>query len=556
MSNPFTRRQPDITEDEHLSEEIINAESASELPTLPSKDSDFQQFFDEDEEDEGLRKAKGEKLLPQISHESGDAISRELERNFKELKIKHPDGGLKSSRFITTKILREAPANYFKRFDDDIQKAVSWIQTTLADQDKSEIVGLANANPTDEDLQEKAYRTVKNFAIEYLDRLNYRGIDKEIVKVMVCHEITGFGRLEPLWRDRNIDEIICNSAHDIQIEINGRLEKVPACQFRDAQHLLNLIERLFTAIGKQLSRSTPLVKGRLHDSSRMYAVHPTVAPTGPNFNIRRHPERFWTPVDIVNNGSASEEMMTYVGNLVYKGCSMMVSGGTSTGKTSMLNALTGFYRPSARIITLEDNLEMKPNPNKLLASAMECKEPMPDRPNDHGVNMRDLVKASTQLRPECIIIGEVTDDAAYDLVQALNTGHYGASTTHANSETEAVSRLASLMSQSGLVTLDGSLPLIAAAFDIVIQVVKFPVDGSRRIASISEVAPFPVMGKHGAMMLPMNPLWRFVSEGIVNGKVKGRYEKVGEMSEFRTQRRQLDMERDLTWAELCELSKI
>lgn len=562
--NPFvSRKNSELNPNQENSSEVNNRDENNAspygetilLPTAPN-DSGFGDFFEDDEETVALNIAKGGQSLPAINATNKDTIAIALEKNFHELKKKYPDGGIKSSRFISTELLMMAPENYFSRFEEDVQKTVDWIQLTLATKELSDVVGQANKNPTNDEFQEKGFRAVKNLAIEYLERLNYRGIEKEIVKTLACNEIIGFGRLDPLWRDRSIDEIMCNGPFDIQVEIRGKVHKVPAVRFRDAEHLAALIGRLYGAIDKQLSRTTPLLKGRLHDSSRMYAVHHSVAPLGPNFNIRRHPEKYWTPAEIVSNGTSSAEMMTFIGNLVNKGCSFLVSGGTSSGKTSLLNALTGFYRDRARIITLEDNIEMKPNPNKLLAAAMECKAPMPDRPNDRGVTMRDLVKASTQMRPECLIIGEVTDDAAYDLVQALNTGHYGASTTHANSEPEAVSRIASLMSQSGLVTLDGSLPLMAAAFDIVIQVVKFPVDGSRHIASISEVAPFPEMGAHGAMILPMHQLWKFVSDGIEDGKVKGHYEQVGEMSQFRSQRRQLNMERDMTWEELLEISKI
>lgn len=556
IGNPFEKDSPN---NENLGDNpfVGDAQGVGMPRSAPSHDvNGFDDYFDEDEETLALNAAKTNKSLQQVYGSDSDPTARLLDESFRSLKAKYPAGGLKASRFITADILLTAPADYFNRFDADVDKAVKWVQAALASTEKSNALGDAVLAPTDDALQEQAFRVVQNFTIEYMDKMNYRGVEKEIVKSMVANEIIGFGRLDPLWRDRKIDEILCNGPHDIQVEIQGQLYKVPSCQFRDEAHIMSLIERLYGAIGKQVSRTTPLVKGRLHDNSRMFAVHSSIAPTGPNFSIRRHPEKFWTPADIVKRGSADADLMTFLGNLIYKGCSFIVIGATSTGKTSMLNALTGFYRPDVRILTLEDNLEMKPNPNKLLAAAMECKPPATDRPNDKGVTMRDLVKGTLQLRPDGLIIGEVTDAAAYDLCQALNTGHFGASTIHANSEFDGIYRIASLVAQSELVSSEGALPLISAAFDFIIQLDHFPVDGSRRIVSVSEVAPYPEVSDSGRVTLPVHQLWKYAQDGMHEGKVVGHYEQVSQMSAIRTERRRLNMERDLTWEELQILSKI
>lgn len=560
FDNPFTNSRkkdtaPVETEESGLSE--LFSEPVPDSVTFGHKEevSEFTDYFSDDEETEALQQAKGAKTLQRSYGVVGDPIAVELEENFKRLKKMYPGGGIKSSRFITSGILLKAPFDYFADYERDVEKTVRWVQTALAEKEKSAVISDAIQKPTDDAVQEIAYRAVINLTLEYLERLNYRGIEKEIVKSLVCNEIIGFGQLDPLWRDRTIDEIIANGPFDIQIEIRGQLKKVPACRFRNEAHIMSLIERLYGAIGKAVTKTTPLVKGRLHDNSRMFAVHTSIAPLGPNLAIRRHPEKFWTPTDMITNGSASEELMVSIGNLIYKGCSFVVIGGTSTGKTSMLNALTGFYRPDVRLLTLEDSLEMKPNPNKMLAAAMECKPGPRERPYD-GTNMRDLVKASLQMRPDGIIVGEVTDQAAMDLAQALNTGHFGASTIHANSEFDGIYRIASLIAQSELVSSDGALPLIAAAFDFIIHLEHFPIDGSRRIVSISEVAPYPENDSSGRLGLPLNRLWRFVDDGLVDGKVTGHYQQVGHMSPLRSERRHLDIERDLTWPELQELSKI
>jgi pilus assembly protein CpaF len=566
FTNPFTAsRSPEEKQEEVEFNDLMPADNTKKFGHQEEASS-FDDYFSDDEETVALKAAKGNHVLPdvyagadgQLNDEQKEiaATDRALDRSFRDLKTKYPAGGIKASRFITADILMSAPPHYFDRFEEDVEKAVRWVQTALAGKEMSDVVSEAMQHPTDDAIQEQAFRTVMNFIIEFMERMNYRGVDKEIVKTMVSNEIIGFGKIDPLWRDRRIDEILANGPRDIQVEISGQLQRVPACRFRDERHMMNLLERLFGAIGKTVTRTTPLVKGRLHDNSRMFAVHSSVAPLGPNFSIRRHPEKFWTPADLVERGSASEELMTSIGNLIYKGCSFVVIGGTSTGKTSLLNAMTGFYRNDVRLLTLEDNLEMKPNPKKLLAAAMECKPGAVDRPNDKGITMRDLVKASLQLRPDGIIVGEVTDGATYDLCQALNTGHFGASTIHANSEFDGIYRIASLVAQSELVSADGALPLISAAFDFIIQLEHFPIDGSRRIVSISEVAPYPVQDATGRLSLPLNRLWKFVDDGMVNGKVTGHYEQVGQISEIRSARRHLTIERDLTWPELKELSSV
>ena len=228
---------------------------------------------------------------------------------------------------------------------------------------------------------------------------------------------------------------------------------------------------------------------------------------------------------------------------------------TVTHNTSLLNALTGFYPENARILTLEDNLEMKPNPKKFLAAAMETRPPAPDKVNDKGITMRDLVWGAMQMRPEVLIIGEVTDAAAYDLCQALNTGHAGASTFHANSSQLAITRVASLVAQSGLTTIDGAFDLISAAFDFVINLRHFPQDGSRRIFSIDEVGS-EVELNEGKPFLKTKQLWRFNTDAVENNKVIGHWQQVGDISEERAERRMFDSQKTLTWDELKELSSL
>lgn len=491
-----------------------------------------------------------------LYEDSNDPVLSIISRNIKELSRKHPKGGIKGSRYITTEVLVNAPKGYFDKYLEDAKSGVEYVRGKLADSDRSDLVRTAQLNPTDDGLQNDAFWAVEALAVEFMRRSTWRDTHKSIVLSMIFNEIVGFSRIEPLWRDRTIDEILCNGPNDIQIEIKGELLKVPGCSFDDQKHLENLISRLFGSINKTFTMSTALIKGRLHDKSRMFAVHTTVAPDGPNFSIRRHPEKLWTPDALVGRGVASEEIMSYIGNLIYKGASLAVVGGTSSGKTTMLNALTGFYKPKARILTLEDNIEMKPNPKKFLAAAMECRQAAIDKPDDRGITMRDLVKSSLQLRPDVLIVGEVTDDAAFDLCQALNTGHAGASTIHANSAEEAIPRIASLITQGGLASLESSLELISSAFDFIVCVKRFNVDGSRRIVSVDEVGTVP-MEVDGRIVLPVKPLWKFMDQGLDSeGKVTGYWEQLGDISQRRIERKFLDTENDMSWESLKELSSI
>jgi len=514
-------------------------------------------FFDEDEVN--LRDVLGDSSNQRFG-EAGDPIMEKIEDRYKELKAKYPTGGWKSLQLINLDLLFAMPEDWLSKFTADVQEGTKWTQQQLAARERSDAIAAAQANPTQDKYQDAAFRAVQSILTEFLDRKAYRGMERFIMLNLVASEIIGLSSIDPLWRDTRVDEIIINGPKDVQVEMFGQLRKVPAAKFRDAGHVLSMLERIFSSINKQLSPKTPLMKGRLHDQSRIFAVHPYVAPEGPNVAIRRHPDRYWTVKDLVERGSFDEKVGTWLGNMIYKGCSFVVIGGTSTGKTSFLNAMTGLYKEDVRLITLEDNIEMKPHPGKMLAAAMETKPGSVDNPED-GVTMRDLVKGTLQMRPDGLIIGEVTDGAAYDLAQALNTGHFGASTIHANSEYDGVYRIASLIQQGADLSQEQALPLIAAAFDFVVLLEHFPEDGSRRLVSISEVDPYVTREAGKAATLGVNQLFKFTADGKTKNadgedKIYGHWDQVGELSEVRKERRHLDLIEDLPWSKLLEISTI
>lgn len=520
-----------------------------------TKGADPTQYYYDDEEERAVQAIKAGKGVTYNHSDQYERTEAMLNQSYKDLRAKHPQGGLKSSRFITWEIIEQAPDDFFDRFESIAKEATTWVQTTMADRGASDAIGEAQANPRDEALQDKAFRAIQTVAMEYLDRTSSRGIVRNLITYMIAADMLGFSRIDPLLHDSGITEIAINGPYDVQVEIRGKMRKVPCIKFRDVSHLENLLERIFGQIGKSLSRSTPLLDGRLLDQSRIAASHRLVSPAGPNVAIRRHAEKFWTPQDLIDFNSATPELMTDVGNMIYNGCSFVVIGGTGSGKTSMLNAMSGFFNPNERVLTLEDTLELKIHPSKLAAAPMECVPANPHKKDDHGVTMRDLVKTSLRMRPDGIVIGEIRDGSMYDLCQGLNTGHWGASTVHANSPEDGVQRMQGLVTESGLISAEGAIPLIATAFDFVIMVQRFPQDGSRKITSISELALHGKLGSDGRPFIPVKKLWEFEASEWKDGdeKITGEWVKKGELSDTRKHNRQMDLVPRKSWEELQEI---
>lgn len=465
------------------------------------------------------------------------------------------------SPVITLTMLEIAPDNFFDEFAGLVKTVTSRIINSISADEATIHISNHKKDPTNQELKETIlYIVMSEFSkidradndIKLLD-----STDKDIVLAMVINEIIGLGPLEPLWNEVKVTEIMCNGPEDIQVEIGGVVRRIPSVKFRDKQHLSSLINKLYGSINKQLSPVNPRERGRLHDNSRMYAVHDVVAPNGPNFNIRKHSEKYWTVMDIIKQGTADENLMKYLGNLIHSGVSFLVVGGTGTGKTTLINALTGFFPENDRIVTLEENLEMKPHPGKLIAAPMECLPAKAGSSEEFGVTMRDLVRSSLQMRPDTILIGEVSDGAAYDLCQALNTGHSGGSTVHANDSVDAVNRLSSLVSQEEFVKGSAVLDLIGAAFDVIIVVDRMS-DGSRKITEVVEIGRTPIQAENGELTLDVTPLWDFKVESTEDeeGKVtlKAEWEHVRDLSDYRQRKHRLNIKKELSWEELLEIS--
>lgn len=386
-------------------------------------------------------------------------------------------------------------------------------------------------------------------------------LDYKILSSMVANEILGLGPIEPLWRDNRISEIMVNGPSTVRIEMAGRLMDVPGARFRDQEHANEVAQQILAPIGRSIDVSHPLADGSLVDGSRVNIVHPSIAEKGPYITIRRFPDTVFSLKELVRFGSMSEEMATDLGNWIGAGMSSVIVGGTGSGKTSTLNALSACIPPGERVLVIEDTSELRLHPDRDILYLQA-------RPAQHdttgAVTIRDLVKNALRMRPDRIVVGEVRDFAAYDMLQAMNTGHDGSMTTiHANDARSGVERLVNLLSEGGESAVDSSrvLSLISSGVDLFVTIQRYE-DGSRRCSGIYEI-PNTVTVKDGRVSLEPVPLWEFVQdsadldEDSVDGilKVTGHWERRNTLSNSMIEKKRLNYRDSLTYDEICELAE-
>ncbi len=339
---------------------------------------------------------------------------------------------------------------------------------------------------------------------------------EEIVEHIVW-EITGLGPIEPFFRDPTITDILVNNAHNIFIERKGRLRRVHA-QFRNDAHLMAVIDRIVSRVGRRVDESSPMVDARLPDGSRVNAIIPPLALDGPVLSIRRFGADL-TVQQLLENGSMTADMFKVVSGCVKARLNVLISGGTGSGKTTMLNALSSFIPSDERLITIEDAAELRMQQDHVVR--LETRPP-----NSEGrgeVIARDLVKNALRMRPDRIIVGEVRGAEALDMLQAMNTGHEGSlSTVHANSPRDALSRLETMILMAGTNLPNRAMrEQIASALDLIIQVQRLA-DGTRRVVSITEVT-----GMEGEIVTTQE-IFRFRRKGVSpDGKIVGAFEASG-----------------------------
>ncbi len=341
--------------------------------------------------------------------------------------------------------------------------------------------------------------------------------DREDIIEHVLYEITGLGPIEPLFRDPTISDILVNGSKEIFVERNGRLSRV-AATFRNDAHVLAVIDRIVSRIGRRVDESSPMVDARLPDGSRVNAIIPPLAIDGPVLSIRRFGAGL-TIQRLIDGESMTEDMAQLLAGCVAARLNILVSGGTGSGKTTLLNAMASFIPPDQRIITIEDAAELRLQQEHVVR--LETRPPNAE--GEGEVVARDLVKNALRMRPDRIIVGEVRSGEALDMLQAMNTGHEGSLTTiHANTPRDALSRLETMILMAGANLPDRAMrEQISSALDLVVQVSRLA-DGTRKIVSIVEIT-----GMEGAVTATQE-IYRFRKKGIApDGKVTGVFETTG-----------------------------
>jgi pilus assembly protein CpaF len=332
-----------------------------------------------------------------------------------------------------------------------------------------------------EDLSERVLRTVTEQVA--LDRTPLTREERRQIVREITDDILGYGPLEPFLRDDTVTEVMVNAFDRIYVERAGKLERTPAA-FADNAHLLRIIDKIVSQVGRRVDEASPMVDARLPDGSRVNAIIPPLALRGPTVTIRKFSRDPYTMSDLIGFGTITGKAAQFISACVRGKLNVLISGGTGTGKTTTLNALSAFVPGDERIVTIEDAAELQLQQEHVIV--LESRPPNIEGTGE--VRIRELVRNALRMRPDRIIVGEVRGPETLDMLQAMNTGHEGSLTTiHANSPRDALSRLETLVLTAGV-----DLPLraireqISSAFDLLVQISRL-VDGSRRITHVTEV---------------------------------------------------------------------
>jgi pilus assembly protein CpaF len=334
---------------------------------------------------------------------------------------------------------------------------------------------------TNEDLHEQVHRAVTEQLA--LDRTPLTREERRRIVRELTDDILGYGPLEPLLRDDDITEVMVNNYDRIYIEREGKIERTETT-FADNAHLLRIIDKVVSQVGRRVDEASPMVDARLPDGSRVNAIIPPLSLKGPTLTIRKFSRDPYTMDDLIAFGSLTPKAAQFLAACVRGKLNVLISGGTGTGKTTTLNAVSAFIPGDERIVTIEDAAELQLQQEHVIT--LEARPPNIEGQGE--IRIRELVRNALRMRPDRIIVGEVRGAETLDMLQAMNTGHEGSLTTiHANSPRDALSRLETLVLTAGV-----ELPLraireqIASAFDLLIQISRL-VDGSRRVTHVTEV---------------------------------------------------------------------
>lgn len=402
------------------------------------------------------------------------------------------------------------------------------IKTTLHQKVLSRLNLSAAETMSRAQLSDELRNLIDTLVTEESVQVNQSELKRLIVDLQ--NEIIGLGPLEPLLAEKDITEIMVNSYDSIYVERNGRLEK-NTVRFNDDEHLLRIIQKIVSNVGRRVDESSPMVDARLPDGSRVNAIIPPVALDGPSLSIRRFAAVPLVMDNLIKNKSLSSGMAKLLAALVRTKTSILISGGTGSGKTTLLNVMSSFIPADERIVTIEDTAELQLQQNHVVRL-----ETRPANIEGKGeITMRALVKNSLRMRPDRIVLGEVRGAEVIDMLQAMNTGHAGSLTTvHANTPRDAIGRLESLVGMGGI-----SVPMkilrqqISSAINIIVQIGRLN-DGTRKILSIQEIT-----GMEGDV-ISAQEIFTYERLGVTaGGMVRGRHRATGV--------RPIAAERMLTW---------
>ena len=378
-----------------------------------------------------------------------------------------------------------------------------------------DLLDLSLIDSLDQNLVRSQIRTVvQKILEEHENRVPLNLTERENLFTEIEDEVLGLGPLEPFLKDDTISDILINTYKQIFIERFGKLE-LSESRFKDDTHLLKIIDKIVSSVGRRIDESSPMVDARLSDGSRVNVIIPPLAIDGPIMSIRRFGRDPLMLNDLILLKSFTKEIGEIMTGIIKSKLNVLISGGTGSGKTTLLNVLSQFIPEEERIVTIEDAAELQLKQEHLVR--METRPPNIEGKGE--VTSRDLVRNSLRMRPDRIIVGEVRGAEAFDMLQAMNTGHDGSLTTiHANSSRDALMRLESMVAMANLeISNEFMRRFIASAISIIIQISRFP-DGTRKLISIQEIT-----GMEGNV-ITLQEIFSFRQTGIADdGKVQGHF---------------------------------
>ena len=371
---------------------------------------------------------------------------------------------------------------------------------------------------------EMVRRTLERIFAETLaeERIPLSRTERSQLFEQIVADVLGYGPIEPYLRDESVTEVLVNGPNMVYIERNGILERADV-RFRDSTEVMRIIDRIVAPLGRRVDEASPMVDARLPDGSRVNIIIPPLSLVGPCLSIRKFAKAAYTPEDMIRLGTVTQEMVDFLQACVLSRLNIVISGGTSTGKTTFLNALSSFLPNRERIVTIEDAAELQLNQSHIVR--LESRPPNVEGKGQ--VTIRQLVINALRMRPDRIVVGEVRGGEALDMLQAMNTGHDGSLTTaHSNTPRDTRSRVETMPLMAGM-----DLPLravreqISAAFDLIVHLDRL-VDGTRRVVNITEV-----QGMEGDVIV-MQDIFRYTQTGVENGRVIGHFTATGIRPKF------------------------